>query len=120
LDAFPATNGRNTLLAAGYYLAGLLGLSLAFLHPSASPVWPPSGIALAALLLYGRRLWPGVLLGALLVNLTAPGSPVAALTIAAGNALEAVSAWLVEAFRPRAVAFQRPQDVFKFAALAGS
>src|SRR5438034_11501059 len=58
------------VLAAIYFCAGKLGLLLAFFNASVSPVWPPTGIALAALLLWGYRLWPGIFLGAFLVNFT--------------------------------------------------
>ncbi len=58
-------------LAGVYFAAGKLGLSMARDHPSASAVWPPTGIALAALLIWGQRLWPGVFLGAFLVILAA-------------------------------------------------
>ncbi len=51
-----------------YFIAGKLGLSLAFLYASASPVWPPAGIALAVLLLLGYRIWPAIFVGAFLVN----------------------------------------------------
>src|SRR3989475_8326355 len=61
-------------LAAVYVLAGKLGLLLAFVHASATAVWPPTGIALAAFLLLGYRVWPGIFLGAFLVNLTTAGS----------------------------------------------
>jgi integral membrane sensor domain MASE1 len=80
----------NLVLAAIYFFAGKLGLSLAFEHPSATPVWPPTGIALAAMLLFGYRLWPAVLIAAFLVNLTTAGSVATSLAIAAGNTLEAV------------------------------
>ena len=53
------------LLAAVYVGAGKLGLSLASVHASATPVWPATGISLAALLILGYRVWPGVFLGAL-------------------------------------------------------
>jgi integral membrane sensor domain MASE1 len=56
-----------------YFIAGKLGLKLAFVNASASAVWPPSGIALAALLLLGYRTWPAIFLGAFLVNLTTAG-----------------------------------------------
>src|SRR5713101_5874106 len=86
------------VLAAIYFFAGKFGLSLAFLNASASPVWPPTGIALAALLLFGYRLWPAVFLGAFLVNLTTPDVVGLALApalaksfcIAIGNTLEAL------------------------------
>jgi integral membrane sensor domain MASE1 len=58
--------GRAALVCVAYFAAGKLGLSLAFLNASASPVWPPTGIALACVLLWGHRVWPAVLLGAFL------------------------------------------------------
>src|ERR1043166_7536730 len=78
------------LLAAVYFVAGKLGLRLGLVHPSASAVWAPTGIALAALLVLGYRAWPGVFAGALLVNLTTAGSLATSVGIAAGNTLEAV------------------------------
>src|SRR5919109_955125 len=74
--------------AVVYFCTGTFGLSLAFVNSSASAVWPPSGIALAAVLLWGYRLWPGILLGALFVNFATQGSLATALAIAAGNTLE--------------------------------
>ena len=62
-------------LAAAYVFAGLLGLSLGIAHGSATPVWPPTGIALAALLLFGRRLWPAITVGAFAVNLLTSAAP---------------------------------------------
>lgn len=59
------------LLALAYFITGRLGLLLAIPPGYATAVWPASGIALAALLLYGSRLWPGILLGSFLVNVTA-------------------------------------------------
>ena len=56
------------LLIGAYFVTGKLGLLLAFLHVSASPVWPPTGTALAALLLFGIRFWPAIFVGAFLVN----------------------------------------------------
>ena len=106
-------------LTALYFAAGKLGLSLALAHPNASPVWPPTGIALAALLLLGQRVWPAVLVGAFLVNVTTAGSAATSLGIAAGNTLEAiVGAWLVNRFACGRRVFERPQHVFKFVVLA--
>jgi integral membrane sensor domain MASE1 len=56
-----------------YLIAGKIGLNLASLHASASPVWPPAGIGLAAILLLGYRAWPAIFVGAFLVNLTTAG-----------------------------------------------
>jgi integral membrane sensor domain MASE1 len=77
-------------LAAIYTLAGKLGLALAFVNPSATAVWPPTGIALAAVLIFGPRVWPGIFLGAFLTNETTAGSAVTSLLIASGNTLEAL------------------------------
>jgi PAS domain S-box-containing protein len=108
------------LLAGLYFAAGKLGLMLAFAHPSATAVWPPAGIALAALLLLGYRVWPGILLGAFLVNLLTAGSVATSVGIAAGNTLEGLlGAYLVNRFARGRRAFDRPQDVFKWVALAG-
>jgi diguanylate cyclase (GGDEF)-like protein len=110
---------RLTLLCLVYFAAGKLGLSLAFLHKSATPVWPPTGIALASLLVYGYGVWPAILLGAFLVNITTEGSVATCLGIAAGNTLEGlVGAFLINRFAHGRHAFDRIQDVFKFAALA--
>jgi PAS domain S-box-containing protein len=107
------------LLAAAYFAAGKLGLSLAEINESVSAVWPPTGIALAALLLWGYRLWPGVFLGAFLVNITTQGNWATTLGIAAGNTLEPLAgAWLVNRFANGTRAFQRVEDIFKFIALA--
>jgi PAS domain S-box-containing protein len=108
------------LLVGAYYIVGKLGLILAFLHVSASPVWPPTGLALAALLLLGIRFWPAIFVGAFLVNLTTAGSVGTSLGIAMGNTLESVlGAMLVARFANGRHAFDNARDVFKFFLLAG-
>ena len=79
-------------LVAAYFLAGRLGLHFASVHPSASAVWPPTGIALAAMLMLGRRTWPAILAGAFLVNYTTSGSILSSAGISVGNTLEALVA----------------------------
>lgn len=107
------------LLAIAYFIAGKLGLMPASLHASASPVWPPAGIALAAVLLFGYRVWPAIFVGAFLVNLTTAGNVATSVEIAAGNTLEAlVGAWLVNRFGGGKDFCDRPQGVFKFAIAA--
>jgi len=102
-----------------YLIAGKIGLHLASLHASASPVWPPAGIALAAMLLLGYRAWPAIFIGAFVVNLTTAGTVATSLAIATGNTLEAVAgAWLVNRFADGKHVFDRPQGVFKFALAA--
>jgi signal transduction histidine kinase len=79
-------------VACIYFLAAKAGLRLALVQANATPVWPPTGVALAALLLLGLRCWPGVLLGAAVANATTPGTPLAAsVLIAAGNTLAGVA-----------------------------
>ena len=112
--------GVVSALTAVYFLAGTLGLKLAFVHPSATTVWLPTGIALAALLVLGSRVWPGVLLGAFLVNVTASGAIGSSAGIALGNLAEALlGAFLVNRYCGGVRAFQRVPDVFRFALLAG-
>ena len=107
------------LLTLVYFIAGKFGLMLASLHASASPVWPPAGIALAALLVLGYRAWPAIFVGAFLVNVTTAGNVATSLAVASGNTLEAVcGAWLVNRFAGGTTVFDRPQGVFKFALAA--
>jgi PAS domain S-box-containing protein len=102
-----------------YVLAGKAGLSFAFFHASATPVWPPTGIALAVLLVLGSRLWPAIFLGAFLVNISTEGNVATSLGIALGNTLEAVTgAHLVNRYAGGRAAFDRPQGIFRFALLA--
>ena len=106
-----------TLLAA-YLIAAKLGLSLAFVNPSVTAIWAPTGIALAGLLIFGTQTWPVVLLGAFLANVTTAGSVASAAGIAAGNTLEAlVGAYLVKRWAGGRDAFQSAQNIFRFAAL---
>jgi signal transduction histidine kinase len=107
------------VLTLVYFIAGKLGLKLAFLNDSASAVWPPSGIALAALLLLGYRAWPAIFLGAFLVNFTTAGTFPTSLGIATGNTLEALGgAWIICRFADGVRVFDRAQGVFKFALAA--
>jgi integral membrane sensor domain MASE1 len=107
-------------LAVVYLVAAKLGLKLAFVHPNATAMWPPSGIALAAFLVFGYRVWPGIFAGALLANVASESTVATLLGIATGNTLEGLTgAYLVNRFAGGTHAFDRPQDVFKFAVLAG-
>lgn len=114
-------------LALVYYAAGRLGLLLAFEGSNASPVWPPSGIALAALVWGGRRLLPGVAVGAFAANavvFAANGAawPVvlgASLAITVGNSLEAwLGATLLRKWVGKPSPFERLADVAKFIIVA--
>src|SRR6186997_2491575 len=104
-------------LATTYFVTAKLSLPLAIPPGYATAVWPPSGIALAALLLLGPRLWPGVWLGAALVNATVELSWLAAAIIATGNTLEALAAAaLIRRDAGVPTRFRRGEHVFGFIA----
>jgi len=108
------------ILALSYFVTGKFGQLLAIPNPSATAFWPPAGISLAAILLKGYRVWPGIFLGAFLVNMTTTGSIPTSLGIALANTLEALAgAYLINKFANGANAFYEPRDVFRFAFLAG-
>src|ERR1700735_1888871 len=87
------------LLAAAYYATSKFGFSLAYVAEQVTVVWPPTGIALAAVLLFGPRIWPGIFLTAFLTNATAHEPFITALGIATGNTLEALTgAWLLRRY----------------------
>src|SRR3989449_139234 len=107
-------------LAAAYFFCGTFGLSLASINKSTSAVWPPTGLALAVLVLKGRGLWPGVFLGAFLVNVSTQGNFFLALRIVIGNTLEAYcGAWLVCRYAGGERACERIANIFSLAFLAG-
>ena len=106
-------------LAAVYVIAGKFGLRLAVFHPSATPVWPPTGISLAAFLLLGYWVWPAIFLGAFAVNVTTAGSVATSLGIATGNTLEGLlGAFLVNQFANGKNVFAHQRDTFTFVLLA--
>jgi len=112
---------RRPLLLAGltavYFAAGRFGLSLAVVNESASAVWPPTGIAVAALLLLGTGAWPAIAVGAFAVNLTTSGVVASSVAIAAGNALEGiVAAELTVRFARGRAAYDHPGDIVRFTA----
>src|SRR3989442_9882106 len=120
----PLRPSKNLVVVAAltlvYVIAGKLGLMVAFVHASATAVWPPTGIALAAFLLLGHRVWPAIWLGAFVVNITTAGSVATSIGIATGNTLEGlVGAYLVRRFAHGPYAFDHARDVFRFVVLTG-
>ncbi|MBI4238592.1 MAG: MASE1 domain-containing protein [Deltaproteobacteria bacterium] len=98
-----------------YFAAGKLGLYFAHIHPSATAIWPPTGIALAAVLLKGPRVWPAIFIGALCVNVTTAGTLWTSLGIAIGNTLEAlIGAWLVRRYAHAQYAFDHLASTVRF------
>lgn len=117
-------------IAAAYALTGRLGLFLAIPPGYASPIFPASGIALGALLLYGWRIWPGIFLGSLALNfwltiealgMTASGqSLIIATGIGAGATLQAlVGTWLLRRYVQAPLSLQTEGDILRFVLIAG-
>jgi integral membrane sensor domain MASE1 len=94
---------RCLLLAAVYAALGALGLAVVHLHGAATSLWAPSGLALAALVLLGPRVWPGIALGNLVLNIGHGMDPALAALLAAGSTGEALGGWWLlrrAGFRP--------------------
>jgi PAS domain S-box-containing protein len=111
---------RVGALAAAYVAAAKLGIELSVAHGVITPVWAPTGIAIAALFLFGPRLAPAVALGAFVANATSDASVAVSAAIAVGNTLEAVVG--AEFLRRAAVrpALDRVRDVLALVILAAA
>jgi len=109
-----------SLLVAVVYFAGAeLGLSLASLHTNVTAVWPPTGIAIASLLIFGRRVWPGIFVGALAANLMTAIPVLSSFGIATGNTFEAIVAyWLLQRSQRWKGSFESVGDVLRFVVYA--
>src|SRR3989475_3771655 len=106
-------------LAAVYYFAAKLGLRFAYINSSVTTIWPPTGIALAAFVLLGYRVWPAILGAAFLANFTTTGAVLPSIGIAIGNAGEGLlGAYLVNRFARGGRVFDRVRDIIRFTVLA--
>jgi PAS domain S-box-containing protein len=104
------------VVSAGYFVLAKLGLRLASINPSASPIWPPTGLALAAVLLGGLRICPAIFIGAFAANATTAGTLETSALIALGNTLESVAGgYLIQRWAGGAQTFESPVRVAKFA-----
>ena len=111
--------GTLLVVALAYFGLAKLGLQLASINPSASPIWPPTGLALAAVLLGGLRMWPAIVIGAFAANVTTAGTPATAAIIALGNTLEALAGgYLIGRWSGGRDTFMSPWRVAKFALVA--
>ncbi len=107
-----------TGIAVIYVGLAKLSLALASIHPSATPIWPPTGYALAVVLLLGYRISPAIFLGALVANVTTAGSVGTSLAIATGNTLESlVGAYLINRWSDGRSTFDTPAGVARFAVI---
>src|SRR4030095_4866999 len=121
---------NRAAMAAAYYVVGRLGLLLAIPPGYATAVWPASGIALAGILLFGYRVWPGILLGSFLINLRTSldttstasilNTTVLAASIGLGASLQAiVGAFLIRRFTQYPTTLVEARDIIKFLLLGG-
>jgi diguanylate cyclase (GGDEF)-like protein/PAS domain S-box-containing protein len=105
---------RASLLAFAYFVTAQIGLSFSLLEHSVTVFWPPSGIALAALLLFGYRLWPGVFFGALCANWVSSLSFLTVFGMASGATLEALlGAYLLNQHKRFSVSLDEARDIFR-------
>ncbi|WP_433476325.1 MASE1 domain-containing protein [Spirillospora sp. CA-142024] len=110
LRPYAADGLRLAAVMVAYYVAAKVGLQQQLVRGQVTPFWPPTGIALVALMFWGPRMWPGIALGAFLVNVSLGPGIVPVLAITAGNTLAPVCAYLLlrrAGFRP---ALDRLQD----------
>jgi PAS domain S-box-containing protein len=118
LKSTPAQALVQLAVGLSYFVLAKAGLLLAIVHPSASAIWPASGLAMASVLLWGRKVWPAVFAGAFLANVgVADIAP--SLAIAAGNTAEAVAAAvLLNRWGRGTRAFESTAGVATFAVIA--
>src|SRR2546423_5053206 len=111
---------RLAVVCGLYFGSAKAGLPFAFANQSVTSIWPPTGLALAAVLIWGHRMWPAIAVGAFLANITTAGPLPSVLAIATGNTLEAlVGALLLRrlaGFRP---SLERIKDVVALVVYAG-
>ena len=110
--------GALALVTLGYYVAGRIGLELAYLDGAVAALWPPAGFGLAVLFLYGIRLWPGIAIGDLLLgDFSTPLGTVLAQTVGNTVAL-AVAALLLRRLTRGRGSLERVSDVLAFVTCA--
>ena len=115
----PPRSGKDFIqllvVLAACFFAGILGLNLTILQPPVSPVWPPAGVGLAAMLLLGYRVWPAIFMGSFFVCEVASTPLHASAMISVANTVEAcVATYLIIRFAHGVKAFDTAQSVFKF------
>src|SRR5919108_6418378 len=121
----PELPAKLAVVATAYYVVGRLGLLLAIPPGYATAVWPASGIALAGTLLFGYRIWPGILLASFLINVRTSldttstasilNTTALAASIGIGASLHAiVGAFLIRRFTQHPIAFVEARDIIKF------
>src|SRR5262245_33131045 len=112
---------KLVLVALAYFIVAYFGLKLASINPSATPVWPATGLAIAVVLLWGYRLAPAIFAAAFVVNYLTAGSALTSTSIAFGNTLEALAtAYFVTWWADGKHVFESPAGVGKFALICAA
>ncbi|HVF69806.1 MAG TPA: MASE1 domain-containing protein [Xanthomonadales bacterium] len=111
---------KLSLIFLAYFISGKLGLELASVNTFSAAVWAPAGIAIASLILFGKKLWPVIFLAAFFTNLTTTGTIFISLGIATGNTLEGlVASYLITHFAGGRSVFNSARGILKFIIFAG-
>jgi integral membrane sensor domain MASE1 len=125
LSLSPRELALLALITLIYFAAGKIGQDLVFVHPYLTPISLPAGIAFAAFILFGYRVWPAVLLGSFLGHVTTMGFVVSTMSVTASFAISVgvtleglVGAYLVNKFAHGIEAFDTAQDAFRFVMFA--
>jgi integral membrane sensor domain MASE1 len=110
-----------TLVGLAYFVVAYLGLELASINPSATPIWPATGVAIAGVLLWGYRIAPAIFIAAFIVNYLTAESLFTSSAIAFGNTSEAVAtAYFVKLWADGVRVFHSPSGVGKFALISAA
>ncbi len=113
--------GLVVFLAAAYFVAGKIGLAFAFVHGNVTPIWPPTGIAVAAVCLFGYRVWPALALGAFITTASTGAPLLFAAAAGLGNPLQALAAvYLLRRVASFDRTLGRIRDVLWFVALGAA
>jgi integral membrane sensor domain MASE1/DNA-binding CsgD family transcriptional regulator len=119
--AYPLRSYVIELILVGfaYFTLADLGLRLASIHPNVTPIWPPTGVAIAGILLWGYRTAPAIFVSAFLINQLTAGSIFTSLAIACGNTLEPlIAVYLVRHLADGDQVFDTPTGIAKFALIS--
>lgn len=106
---------KVSLIFLGYFIFGKVGLQFASVNASSTAIWAPTGIAIASFLLFGKRIWPIIFLGAFFTNLTTAGTVATSIGIAIGNTIEGLlGAYLINNFAGGRSVFDNARGIYKF------
>ena len=107
------------VIATAYFGLAVSGLLVPWINPTATPLWPPTGLALALVLIRGYRIWPAILVGGFFSTAVDGGALSEAVCIALGTPIAALAgAWLINRWSHGRETFATPLGVAKFALMA--